>query len=226
MTDAATKAILENTSTTFKFTPVTGRSATWVRLGNGRILSVDTATGKFIALVDTNANEDAGVNEDGMWDMAKVLSYALSGDEAEFNDAIEEVMFTTGHRSLAGGIHRVEATFPHWESRDQFTWCELLTLNDLNELGEVEVSEGLGIAISEVPNALESARGVYGDECIIELSNGREIRGPAHPAECSYVRITVPGIVPLELAYWISDEWRDAPAEVMGALLGAARAGG
>jgi hypothetical protein len=34
------------------------------------------------------------------------------------------------------------------------------------------------------------------------------------------VRIVVDG---LELAYWHMDEWQKAPAEVMGAFLGAAR---
>jgi hypothetical protein len=45
----------------------------------------------------------------------------------------------------------------------------------------------------------------------------RDIHAPGHPEECSYVRIVVCGI---EVAYWTSDEWRDDPELVMGALIG------
>lgn len=58
------------------------------------------------------------------------------------------------------------------------------------------------------------------DECVIRLANGRAIHVPAAPAECDYVRIVERGE---ETAYWNSDEWQEAPAEVMGALMGAAK---
>ncbi|MEG1971240.1 MAG: hypothetical protein RR101_14105, partial [Burkholderiaceae bacterium] len=56
----------------------------------------------------------------------------------------------------------------------------------------------------------------YTDEAEIKmLGSKREIRRPADPAECDYVRVVVDG---LEIAYWVSDEWQEAPAEVMGAI--------
>lgn len=65
----------------------------------------------------------------------------------------------------------------------------------------------------------------YGDECVIQTRGMRQIRCPADPAPCDYVRITLPAEEeqPLELAYWVADEWAEAPAEVMGAILGALR---
>ena len=59
----------------------------------------------------------------------------------------------------------------------------------------------------------------YGDECIIPLANGREIRCSAYPQPCTYVRIVQAGY---ELMYWDADEWGDTPEEVMGAVLGLA----
>lgn len=61
----------------------------------------------------------------------------------------------------------------------------------------------------------------YGPETVITLPDGRALHCPAHPEECSYVRIVHDGD---EITYWSSDEWREAPAEVMGAILGVLRA--
>jgi len=62
----------------------------------------------------------------------------------------------------------------------------------------------------------------YGEKAVLRLANGRQLRCPAHPQECSYVRVVDQGH---ELAYWNSDEWRNAPEEVIGALLGCAMGG-
>ena len=42
---------------------------------------------------------------------------------------------------------------------------------------------------------------------------------PKHPNPCDYVRIVNRHDL-IEIAYWISDEWRDEPDEVMGAIIG------
>lgn len=76
------------------------------------------------------------------------------------------------------------------------------------------------LADFEVEHALTSLENEYGDECCVQIvGSAREIRTPAHPEDCNYVRIVLDG---LELGYWTCDEWRDAPAEVMGAIIGAA----
>lgn len=59
-------------------------------------------------------------------------------------------------------------------------------------------------------------------ECVIALANGRELRVPAYPEGCSYVRVVDRGV---EIAMWADDEWRDDPQEVMGAIMGAAHGG-
>lgn len=80
---------------------------------------------------------------------------------------------------------------------------------------------GLDPAASD--HALAAMGADYGEETAIRLGSGRELRCPVYPEPCSYVRLVVPGVVPLEIAYWEEDEWREAPAEVMGAILGAMR---
>lgn len=224
-TDAVSEhPILANCSTSFTLATAARATnhVTWVRFKNERILPVDTVTGRFVALIDRARLDAEGVNKDGMWHQAMVLSYALCGDEMEFEQAIDEVAYTADLRSMGGGLYLVEATFPRWNERDQLDWCELFTTEQLHGLDSVQLADGLGVRMAELPQVLGAVGNDYGEECVIALVSGREIRCPASPTDCSYVRITAPAIVPLELGYWSSDEWGEAPAEVMGAILGAA----
>lgn len=62
----------------------------------------------------------------------------------------------------------------------------------------------------------------YGDECVVRLANGGQLRCPTYPKECDYVRVV--GADGSEQGYWNTDELSEAPAEVLGAILGAANA--
>jgi hypothetical protein len=62
----------------------------------------------------------------------------------------------------------------------------------------------------------------YGDECVMRVEHGAEVRFPPYPIPCDYVRVVKNGN---EIGYWNSQELGDAPAEVMGAILGAAMSG-
>lgn len=82
------------------------------------------------------------------------------------------------------------------------------------------LAEQYGLLPLEAEHAMKNLENTYGEEFILSLfGSHRQIRSPAHPAECSYVRVVVDGF---EIAYWCSDEWRDDPTCVMGAFLGAA----
>lgn len=70
----------------------------------------------------------------------------------------------------------------------------------------------------ELRHALGSIGAVYGPECVVKLRNGKELRTPAYPEECDYVRFVQDGY---ELVYWSQTEWQEQPAEVMGAIVGA-----
>ncbi len=76
-----------------------------------------------------------------------------------------------------------------------------------------------GWSAAETAQAKSCATVSYRDECQIPLANGRELRCPAFPRECDYVRVVEDGH---DLMYWSVDEWRDDPSDVMGAILGLA----
>lgn len=81
-----------------------------------------------------------------------------------------------------------------------------------------------GLSDIEVEHALDTLGNQYPNECTLEIGGSyRQIRCPAFPDECSYIRIVVDS---LEIAYWDKGEWHTAPAEIMGAIIGAARGNG
>lgn len=69
----------------------------------------------------------------------------------------------------------------------------------------------------ERSHARGSKDAIYVDENSIILPNGREIR---FSNDGDYVRVVQAGH---ELMYWVCDEWKEAPQEVMGAILGCAK---
>jgi hypothetical protein len=73
-----------------------------------------------------------------------------------------------------------------------------------------------GIRAHALASALEPVE--YGQECVIRTEGDVEMRCPAWPDPCSYVRVLQHGF---EIGYWNSEEWRDDPVDVMGAMLGA-----
>ena len=83
-----------------------------------------------------------------------------------------------------------------------------------------------GADLAEDDGAMNNIDADYGDECVIELASGRTIRTDSYadsPEGSTYVRVC--DLDSAEVGYWTSDEWREAPEEVMGAILGAAKGG-
>lgn len=91
---------------------------------------------------------------------------------------------------------------------------------DLRHLTSIEeLAARLGWSSVELTHARatlqDNAREV-GHECVIVAHSGRELRTPAPPASVDYLRITQHGF---ELGYWHHSEWKDAPAEMIAAVL-------
>ena len=63
--------------------------------------------------------------------------------------------------------------------------------------------------------------GFWPDECAIELASGNFICTDAYPHEPSYVRVLDADLH--EIVYWSIDEFKEDPADVLGALFGAAK---
>ena len=101
--------------------------------------------------------------------------------------------------------------------------CRLLSPSDDAEELRSALRDQYGLSDADVSHALASLGADYGAECSIPIfGSAREIRCPAHPEACHYVRIVVDG---LEICYWNHDEWRSAPEDVIGAVIGAAKGG-
>jgi hypothetical protein len=90
--------------------------------------------------------------------------------------------------------------------------------------------KGLAALVREAKAAKPKARAkkshpatVRPGEYAVELPTGCKLVCPAHPKPCEYVRIVDPMCG--EVAYWDSEEWREAPQEVMGAIMGALSSG-
>ena len=66
----------------------------------------------------------------------------------------------------------------------------------------------------------------YPEECVIAYNAKYEVRVPAYPAKCDYVRILMMGQhgSMLEKFYWDKNEWAEHPDGVMGAVMGAVKA--
>lgn len=72
----------------------------------------------------------------------------------------------------------------------------------------------------ELEHIRENEGNDYGEEAALLVHNGFQLRYSANDeAPCDYVRVCDP--LGREIAYWVSDEWRDDPEVVMGAILGA-----
>lgn len=80
----------------------------------------------------------------------------------------------------------------------------------------------LGWSDAVIAHAIAADGDSYENECVIDVIGGIELRCPAYPEPCSYVRVLQAGF---EIGYWTAEEWQRDPEDVMGALLGAAARG-
>ena len=102
---------------------------------------------------------------------------------------------------------------------------------DWNALSDAVGPAGIEASLSEAERfhahdaaeadarADETGQGGYGDEVVVQVHTGFFLKAPAYPQECDYVRVCDP--LGREIAYWVADEWEQAPQEVMGAVIGA-----
>jgi hypothetical protein len=74
-----------------------------------------------------------------------------------------------------------------------------------------QLGQSMDWSDAAIEHAVETNGTSYGDECVIQMANGRNLRTPAYPAPCSYIRVEHEGH---ELGYWTSQQW-EADAEVV-----------
>ena len=70
------------------------------------------------------------------------------------------------------------------------------------------------------PSARHETSEEWGAEVVLTVESGMQLRADGEDeVGTSYVRVCDPDGA--EVAYWSCDEWREAPEEVMGAIIGA-----
>lgn len=150
------------------------------------------------------------------------LSYEIVGFtgttmKLSVNGEIDLIVETHGEDDGTSGQDR--ANYTDAQDRESYTLDE--DNPSLPEATFEQFALQQGWLDCEIKHAKHAGDVDYGDETVIRLASGREIRCPVFPANADYVRVTCLGF---ELAYWTSDELQFAPAEVLGAFLGAAHA--
>lgn len=126
------------------------------------------------------------------------------GYELKLGEALEALGAMSGNKNWAA----LSQTLTEKAVDDMLKPFEL---NHIGDAGDADI------------RAEETGAGGYGPECTMQMHTGFLVKMPAYPEECSYIRVCDP--LGREISYWISDEWKDAPEEVMGAIFGALNRG-
>lgn len=134
--------------------------------------------------------------------LARSLTRALSTKFPEFqlSDAQEALAAARGYSSWNA---LVVADTPQAVDR-------LLSAGERNHMHDAQSAD---------LTAEETGMQGYGNETVVRAHTGFQLRCPAYPEECSYLRVCDP--LGREIAYWVFTEWQDAPQDVIGAVIGA-----
>ena len=182
----------------------------FVQFPNGKVWAVDE-NNRIAGSVYLDDND--GDSEGNLESWLDALSEAATGSTIGLNDFSysEDGNGLVSFNGIASELPENEEDYPK-------EGYKVLPVGS-RELQEALMTQYCLMPV-EVDHAIDALGIQYGEEHVLLIhGTGRQIRTPAYPAECDYVRIVRDG---LELAYWTSDEWRDAPMDVMGAIMGAA----
>lgn len=172
------------------------------RFPNGRLIRVSAGR-----ICGTTAFDEtpAGLGAASPTDLRRALSSQITGNDTAMADM---------HIERTGSFASYDANV------GEFLDGVAARPVDASAQTQLALQQQYALIEVEARHALLNLDNDYGSECCVPLANGRELRSPAFPEECSYVRVVKDG---LELAYWTDDEFRDQAAEVMGALVGSMR---
>lgn len=180
---------------------------TWIKFPNGKVW-----------LVDENGHTEGSVKVanysdiDGLEERLDAIAEAVTDNLAGLNDFSYQYL---GNDIVAFSGNVGEML----DNEDEETTELAAESTELRECLKAQYS----LMDIEADHAMSNLDSEYGEECVLAVvGSHRELRCPSYPEECTYVRIVVDG---LEIGHWVDDEWGGAPAEVMGAIIGAARGG-
>ena len=189
---------------------------TFVKFPNGKVWLMGV-NNNISGVVACHGFENAGDMETRMDLTAEAVTGSTAGlVDFSYRHVGSDMVFFNGY--INGELFVVDGGDE--EAEDDLEMVETISGEALVQA----LSEQYQIDLGEAQHAVASIEANYGKECVLTIAGtNRAIHTPPHPAECDYVRVVVAG--DLEIAYWNSDEWRESPAEVMGAIMGAANGG-
>lgn len=173
----------------------------YLKFPNGRAYRLDH--GFITALVTVDLDEVIHGSQESVLDL---LSRAAVGSEL-LQDISYEVVGGQGDTLVLSVSGDVSALVEN----DDAQHCD-----EAEAQGLIAAQHGWSDAVRS--HAFEASAS-YQDECVLSLANGRELRVPAHPGSCTYLRVTEAGY---ELGYWNIDEVREDPEDALGAAVGLA----
>ena len=128
-------------------------------------------------------------------------------------------------RALQKSLKESGSSVAHGQVLDAL--ARMTGFEDWNGLSASYSVEAVTAQLSESEHkhlkAANSPENVYDSEMSLLTHSGFALHAPAYPNEVDYVRVLDP--LGREIAYWVADEWQEAPQEVMGAILGALQRG-
>ena len=177
-----------------------------------------------------NTNRIFPVDEDGMISGKVSCGHVLDDNSFSLDDLLDEVSeqatgSSCGFEGISYTIHHDTVLFSAFASdhlcEDEDFEIIKLDHPDLPKM----LAKEMGYPENVIHHALAtmSSQDDYKDECIIDIDGtNRSVRSPSYPSECDYIRVVDNG---LEIGYWSSDEFAEAPVEVLGAMMGALKGG-
>src|SRR5690606_20224357 len=119
----------------------------------------------------------AEMDPSGWWSLAMSLSFALCGNESTLCRSLSL-------ESRPVGLQRyfVTGTIPNWEvERTGDGQFAILTMDEFKELDASQGVASLGISRDEAVHLQDNIENDYGDEFVLEVEGGRQVRCPGYP---------------------------------------------
>jgi len=186
--------------------PYEGPFPAWFKFPSGKVWRVDEK-GWISGSVVVPQNDEDSQSYEYFLDQ---VSEAATGSSAGLENF--------SYRGMGDGIYLFSGDASHM-LREEFE--EMTRLGDRSDELIQALQDQYQVDHQQALYMCASLRAEYENECVIDIAgSNRTVHCPAYPQPCTYVRIVVDGF---EVAYWDEKEWGEAPAEVMGAIMGAMR---
>lgn len=141
-----------------------------------------------------------------------VIVYEVMGNDPYCFTSLDDLAYEVTNGALSGRLIQESSTPVSDAEAQRLMDAHGSDVDFLGEIDEEPEEDGVVPGDDEDPD--------YPEEVAVMIANGCQIRVPAYPHDCSYVRVI--DASGQQSGYWTFDEWAEEPEEVMGAIFGAA----